>query len=130
MNVLFIVTESYPDADVVFKRIIKGSKTEHTTWIRRGDSTTKKAFEFVNADPLVYPSGHEFTDEAYWSEVLHAMDFVIVYGDDSSPVTKWFNSKTKFPYDRVYSALIEMNIHKKPVKRRKPKEAEYSEERD
>ncbi len=121
-----IVAPDYPNMAEVHERILAGKDTEHTTFIRKNDNTLKGVCEVLGVEIPEFISGwrlngepFHFGGEAYLSEALSTMDYIIVYGTPDSTVSKFWQTKaTRFPYDVMYGSKIELNIAK-PKKTRK-----------
>jgi len=152
-NVLVVVAGDYPDMESVHERLLKGSKTEHVTFRRPGDKTMKGIGDVLGLEFQVYePKNLEIPFRlwtvdsdgecepkrayrpmklegmAYVEAALNWFDFVIVYGTETSSVTKPYVDKVKKeqidgtlnPYSLIFSHKVEVNQEETVlVKRRK-----------
>lgn len=120
MNVGFVVATDYPDMEEPLKRLRAGADTEHVTWMRKNDRVLKGLAQSAGVELPQFISKYEFDGEAYASEFLNAMDYVIVYATDKSSVTKFYVSKkTTYPYDIIFGKKIEVNVKKSRVTRKR-----------
>ncbi len=122
MNVLFVCAQDYPDMDEVRQRLMKGSKTEHVTYRRKGDRTVKALADELGLEIPAWVNEYDYNDsgEGYALEALNWFDVVIVYTTEKSSVTKFYVKKaTDWPYDRIFGHKVDITTAKSKVTRKR-----------
>ena len=129
MNVLFIMDKHYSDLEEVRARIMKGQDTDHVTYLRRRDFTTKAVFDGIGARyEIAHPSDFvaglgDHARDAYDEELLNRMDFIIVYateGQASASVAGYYlKMKNTWPYSSIWGKKINVTLKKKPKRKKK-----------